>query len=365
LEPITLQFEFTEEQTMIRQMVADFVRDHGSSQQIRLAMASELGFDQQSWHTLSVDLGLVGLLMPVAHGGQGLKLIDMALVFEQLGGCLMPSPLLQTGVLAATLLSSLPDEEIQRQWLPRIAVGDCAVSLAMLVNGVAEYVLGAHCADILILCETDKNHRLYVLDIGSGQHQDCIKVTRQPMMDQTRSASRVELLKTGLLARYQIAEGAQVASAVDRSSQFSHVAVAAEAVGAAQSCLDKTVDYVKERRQFGRVIGSFQAVKHQLADMMISIEAARSAVYFSACSVDENASQLPEMAALARVQASEALTQCASQMIQLHGGIGFTWEHDAHLYFKRARSTATLMASNSELDEVIAVQLGLKSQVMS
>ena len=360
-----MQFEFTQEQTMIREMVLDFSRDHGSSQQIRQAIATEQGYDQKSWHAMSVDLGLAGLLVPVEFGGQGLELIDTVLVFEQLGGRLLPSPLLETAVMAVTLMTSLADEALHRKWLPRIAAGGCAVAFARLDNGVAEYVIGAHCADVLILCEDDNNHQLTVLDAGPGHHHGAIKVTRRTMLDQTRSMSRVEMLPGQKLNGYQAGKGSIAAAAANRAHQFSHIALAAEAVGAAQSCLDMTVDYVKERHQFGRAIGSFQAVKHQLADMMVDIEAARSAVYFSACSVSENPAQLPEMASLARVQASEALSHCAAEMIQLHGGIGFTWEHDAHLYFKRARSTATLLQTNSELDEIIAEQLGLNSQVAS
>lgn len=360
-----MQFEFTQEQTMIRQMVSDFTRDHASSQQVRQAMASEPGFDPAAWRVLSHDLGIAGLLVPVDLAGQGLGLIEMALVFEQLGQYLLPSPLLQTGVIGPTLLSGLPDKALQQRWLPQLASGQLTVAVGRLANGIADYVVGGHCADVLILCSDDINNELYIIDAAIGKRQGYIRVTGQAMLDQTRAAGRIEVLNQKGLGEYRVFDGSAVKTALERAEQFGHIAVAAEAVGSAQSCLDITVQYVKDRRQFGRAIGSFQAVKHQLADMMVHIEAARSAVYFSACSVAEQPLQLPEMASLARVQASEALSFCAAEMIQLHGGIGFTWEHDAHLYFKRARSTATLLATNSALDEVIAGQLGLCSEGVS
>lgn len=360
-----MQFEFTEEQTMIRQMVSDFARDHAGSQQVRQAMASEAGFNPASWQVLGQDLGIAGLLVPEGLGGQGLGLIEMVLVFEQLGHGVLPSPLLQTGVIGPMLLSRLPDKALQQRWLPQMATGQVTVSVARLANGIADFVIGGHSADVLILCAEDKTHALYLIETEAGRREGCIKATPQAMIDQTRAAGRIEVLDPIALTKHQVAEGPSVKSALEGAEQFGHIVVAAEAVGSAQACLDITVQYVKDRRQFGRAIGSFQAVKHQLADMMVQIEAARSAVYFAACSVAEQPSQLPEMASLARVQASEALTLCAAEMIQLHGGIGFTWEHDAHLYFKRARSTATLLATNVALDEVIAGQIGLCTEGVS
>lgn len=360
-----MQFEFTEEQTMIRQMVSDFARDHASSQQVRQAMARESGFHPDSWQVLSRDLGIAGLLVPDNLGGQGLGLIEMALVFEQLGQYLLPSPLLQTGVIGPTLLLNLQDKALQQHWLPQLASGQRTVAVARLVDGIADYVVGGHCADVLMLFSETINNELYIIDTAIGERQGIIRVARQDMMDQTRAAGRIEVLNPKGMDEHRVADGPAAKNAIECAEQCGHIAVAAEAVGSAQSCLDITVQYVKDRHQFGRAIGSFQAVKHQLADMMVHIEAARSAVYFSACSVAEEPLQLPEMASLARVQASEALSLCAAEMIQLHGGIGFTWEHDAHLYFKRARSTATLLATNSVLDEVIAEQLGLCNEGVS
>jgi alkylation response protein AidB-like acyl-CoA dehydrogenase len=162
-----------------------------------------------------------------------------------------------------------------------------------------------------------------------------------------------------LISTGKIAEGDEVLKAVDAGLDMARIALGAEAVGAAQTCLARTVEYASERVQFGRAIGSFQAVKHQCADMMVAIEAAISAVFFAACAVSEDLAQSRSMAALAKVHASEALSFCSARMIQLHGGIGFTWEHDAHLYFKRARSTATMLGLNFDLDEVIAADIGL------
>ncbi len=227
-----MHFNLTEEQCLIRQAAEGLARDYGSSQQVRAAMASAQGYDEETWTSLC-ELGLPSLLMPADFSGQGLGAVEMVLVFEALGAKLLPTPLLATGVLSASVFSRLARPKVR---------------------------------EIAALIASNK---------------------------------------------------------------------------------------------FGRAIGSFQAVKHQLADVMVGVEAARSAVYYAAASVSDNPMSLPTMAALAKLEASEALTYAAGRMIQLHGGIGFTWEHDAHLYFKRARGAATLFGANAALDERIAHHIGL------
>ena len=317
-------------------------------------MESQQGYDEGTWRSLG-ELGLPGLLISAQYGGQSLGTVEMALVFEAFGAKLLPSPLLATGVLSACALSRLQHPRAQAL-SSSIACGECRATIASIEKRKGRYVLDAHAADFLLI------EHAGILSLhearASGQFEG-IEVTRLNMMDRTRVLSHLQIDRGFDSAANAIAEGEETRAACEYAFDMGRLAIAAEAVGAAQECLTRTLDYVKERVQFGRKIGSFQAVKHQLADVMVSVEAARSAVYYAAASVDDAPSSLPHMAALAKVEASEALQHAAGRMIQLHGGIGFTWEHDAHLYFKRARATATLFGSDASLDERIACHIGL------
>lgn len=369
-----MQFEFNEAQRLIRDMAEDFARDHGASESVRAAMETPLGFDVSTWQAIC-ELGLAGLLVPEDLGGQGLGAVEMALVFEALGSHLIPSPLLATGVLATTLLAAVPGEvaralqreitsaphdmakrtpnplQSQRETTP----GSHAVTIAEFHDGQA-FVLDAHVAECLLA--KVENTLLAIRAEQPGVFPG-IEIARLTTMDQTRVLSHLSMRPEFDPVPLVIAEGEDVSAAFERALNMGRIAIAAEAVGAARRCLTRTVEYTKERVQFGRKIASFQAVKHQLADVMVSVEAAISAVYYAACAATEMPGELARMAALAKVEASEALTHASGRMIQLHGGIGFTWEHDAHLYFKRARGTATLFGNNASLDEVIAASLGL------
>jgi len=345
-----MQFEFTAEQRMIAEMVNEFATAEGSSECIRRAMASDNGYLDETWQAMSRELALPGLLIPEAAGGQELSLVEMALVFEQLGRQLLPSPLLSTSVLSAVALCGIGDVE----HLEQIASGDKTAALAELTAGVADFVLDAAEADWLILFDRDTSN-LYLADRDNPN----VVVESVPTLDQTRRFARVEVIDLSSISL--LGSGDAATQAIAQSTDAARVALASEAVGAAQQCLASTVTYTKERIQFGRPIGSFQALKHQMADMMVEVEAAISAVYFAACAIAEGQPQGSSLAAMAKVQASEALTFCASRMIQLHGGIGFTWEHDAHLYFKRARSTCNLFGRNADLDDFIASDIGLEA----
>lgn len=349
-----MQFELSEEQRLIRSVAEDFARDNGSREAVRAAMQTDIGFDGSTWRAIC-ELGFTGLLIREDLGGQGLGAVEMALVFEALGSLLIPSPLLGTGVLAATLLAAIPGEAslgLQRE----ITCGNFVITIAEFKADTAEFVLDAQAADCLLAKLEDQ---LVAVRAERPGVFPGIEVERLTMMDQTRVLSALRITTDFDPTPIVIAEGAEAALAFEQALHMGRIAIAAEAVGAARQCLARTVEYTKERVQFGRKIASFQAVKHQLADVMVSVEAATSAVYYAACAATEMPADLAPMAALAKVEASEALTHAASRMIQLHGGIGFTWEHDAHLFFKRARATSTLFGSNASHDEVIVSSLGL------
>jgi len=349
-----LHFNLTEEQCLIRQAAEGLARDYGSSQQVRAAMASAQGYDEETWTSLC-ELGLPSLLMPADFSGQGLGAVEMVLVFEALGAKLLPTPLLATGVLSASVFSRLARPKV-REIAALIASNKRCAAMARNESGNAHFVLDAHNADYLLV-EHEGTCR-FMQARARGMFEG-VRITRLKMMDQTRTLSHLDFDQGFLGASEVLAEGDAVTQAFENAFDMGRLAIAAEAVGAAQECLTRTVEYAQQRVQFGRAIGSFQAVKHQLADVMVGVEAARSAVYYAAASVSDNPMSLPTMAALAKLEASEALTYAAGRMIQLHGGIGFTWEHDAHLYFKRARGTATLFGANAALDERIAHHIGL------
>lgn len=349
-----MRFNLTEEQGLIQQAAEAFARDHGSSGQVRAAMASPLGFDEKTWASLG-EIGFPVTLLPTNVGGQGLGAVEMALVFEALGAKLLPSPLLATGVLSASVLASL-QHSMAREVAALIASSNRRGAVARIENRSARFVLDAHIADYLLI---EQDGRCRLIEAQAPGEFAGVRVTRLKMMDQSRVLSHLELDHECAAKSEVLAEGDSVTRAFDHAFDMGRLAIAAEAVGAAQECLTRTVEYVQQRVQFGRAIGSFQAVKHQLADMMVGVEAARSAVYYAAASANDHPLRLPAMAALAKLEASEALTHAAGRMIQLHGGIGFTWEHDAHLYFKRARGTETLFGTNAALDERIARHIGL------
>ncbi len=367
-----MQFEFTEEQRLIQNMAGEFFRDRGSSEGLRAAVESERGYDADTWRQMAQQLGFAGLLVSDAYGGQGLGLVEAAIVYEQMGRTLLPSPILGTSVLAASAIQLAGSETQKRDWLPQLAGGNRCAALAVCgqggargsvgvdavledgrVHGTYRFVLDAQSAELIVAAARRDGEVVLV-----ALPRDGVVVERHTSLDLTRPHHTVRA--QGVEALWEMpGNGAQ---ALDAAIHRACIVLAAEQTGAAAQALDRTVAYAREREQFGRAIGSFQAVKHRLADMMIQVEAAISAVYFAACSAEEDAATLPQMASLAKVQATETLTFCAANMVQLHGGIGFTWEHDAHLFFKRARASATLFGNIAEHQERLAVHMGLDAE---
>ncbi|MFW6092595.1 MAG: acyl-CoA dehydrogenase family protein [Pseudomonadota bacterium] len=385
-----MQFEFTEEQRLIEQMVGGFCAAHGTSDAVRRAMDRREGFLTETWQALAGELGLAGILVPVDHGGQGLGLVELAIVSEQMGRALLPSPFLQSAVLAATLIDRGGTEAQRAAWLPRVATGEvtCAVGVCsrggaagvagvdarlladgdrLLVEGEWDFVLGAHTADLLLLAarwpDTDGDEGVSVVLLegdGAGGFPN-IERTDHVMLDQTRPASRLAAAGLEVTAAV-LGEPGSASGALQAAMDRACLTIAAEQTGAATAALERTVEYVQERKQFGRTVGSFQAVKHRLADMFVLVEAARSAVYYAACNAEDHPATASDMASLAKAQGTETLEFCAGNMIQMHGGIAVTWEHDAHLYFKRARASATLFGNLAAHQERLAVAMGLDSE---
>ncbi|QNI08800.1 acyl-CoA dehydrogenase [Mycobacterium kubicae] len=303
----------SEEREMLRDTVAALVAKHASPAAVRAAMDSERGYDESLWQLLCEQVGAAALVLPEELGGAGGELADAATVLQELGRALVPSPLLGTTLAELALLAAAePDAET----LGSLAEGG---SIGALVID-PDYVINGDIADV-------------VVGVADGQLTRWTRFTAQPVvtMDPTRRLAKLQPEETEPLG-----DDPGIADAAA-------TLLAAEQIGAAERCLDLTVEYAKNRVQFGRPIGSFQALKHRMADLYVTIAAAR-AVVNDACSEPS-----PTSAATARLAATEALNIVAAEGIQLHGGIAITWEHDMHLYFKRAHGSAHLLDSPSAL----------------
>ncbi|MDX3886336.1 MAG: acyl-CoA dehydrogenase family protein [Sphingomonas sp.] len=362
-----MSFAFTEEQAMLREMAARFVEEVGGSQAVRAAAASEPGHDPAVWRQM-VELGWSGIIVPESAGGLGLGQIELSILAAACGRALLPSPLIAT-MLAARALSIAGDEEQCARWLPPIARGEITATVALthpegrhlpgdvgvrlrregqdcVLDGAAGFVLDGHVADLLLVAARDGEAIRFVAIPAATEG---LAATRQNSIDIGRAVARIDL--TAVRAG---PEAVLPGDAFEALLLHANATLAAEQMGAAAAALDRTVDYAGQRIQFGQPIGAFQAVKHALADLALLVEAAESAVWYAAAVADQRPEELPIAAATAKLMASDALSRCAADMIHYHGGIGFTWEHDAHLYFRRARAAAGLFGDTDRQLAIIA-----------
>lgn len=347
-----MEFAFTEEQQMIVETVQPFFRENASSECTRAAMAGG-GIDRDLWSAFGQELGLAGLALPEEHGGSGLGMVELAIVAEAAGSQVAALPLLGHAMAGAALVAGGSDEQ-KSAWLPRLADGEliCAAGQSVSdlsanggkLSGELRFVPHGKVADLLLVLAPNG---AWLVETGTPG----VTVTGHITMDQTRPFATVTLDGAEAQA-FANADAARMAAL-----GTGWIVLSAEALGGAQETLDRTVTYAQERMQFARQIGSFQAYKHRLADMMIEIEQARSAVYWAACAVDEQSDEAPLALHAARSFCAETYFMCAGNMIQLHGGIGFTWEHDAHLFFKRARAIRSILGTQEWHNEEIATMV--------
>ncbi|MBS0577852.1 MAG: acyl-CoA/acyl-ACP dehydrogenase [Proteobacteria bacterium] len=379
-----MQFAHSEEQLLIRDSAREFLAEHAGHERLRAALAAPGGYDAALWQQMAGELGWTGLAIPERFGGAGLGWVELCILQEELGRRLAASPFFSTVALAAALVQETASEAQCLDLLGRIAAGRVRIACAitgedgragvagvaielrgagerLVLEGTSDFVIHADSADLLLVLARAPGSRgsdgLSVVMLAPDTPG--VRITPHVMLDLTRPMSRVQLSSVAIGRAALLGTEAQAAAGIERALQRARVALAAEALGGAEQVLEMTVEYVKQREQFGRPIGSFQAIKHRLADMMVQVEAARSAAWYAACVADEAPGQLAEAAAIAKSYCCDAFYECAAQAIQLHGGIGFTWEHDAHLYFKRARASATLLGSPSWQREQLLQVLGL------
>ena len=313
-----MDFDFSEEQYLLRDAVRDLLRNECTPAQVRAMWSDASGRSAQRWRKLG-DMGVLGLMVPEQYGGSGMDEVDMVLAVEESGRAALPEPLVESAALAAPLLARAGSDALKSEWLPRAASGD-----AVLTVGLASQPYVTDATADLVLLERDGEIHAVTQD----------RVTLQPLksVDGARRLFKVTA-ETG--------DDTLIGTSAQHGQWlFDHAAAAtaAQLAGIAGALLDQTVEYVKVREQFGRKVGSFQAVQHRLADMLLQVESARSAVYYAAYALANDLPDASIAASVAKAAANDAERFANQNALQLHGGIGFTWEHDLHLWLKRGKA---------------------------
>jgi alkylation response protein AidB-like acyl-CoA dehydrogenase len=356
----------------LRDSVRDFLAAKSREQQVRAAIETERGYDEELWRQMASGLSLPGLALPEEYGGDGFGFTELQVVLEEMGRALTPSPFLASVVLAAGAILATGDEVAAKAYLPGIASGQTTATLAVaesgglrsfeeltttarladgasadsgtagggswLLTGTKQFVLHGATADLLVVAaHTEQGPGFFAVQPGR-QSGTALTRTALRTLDLTRPMATLQFADTPATL---IGTPGTAGPALDAVLDRAMTAVAAEQAGAARACLEASAAYARERHQFGRPIGSFQAVKHKCADMLVKVELAQAAATEAARAAagDPDAAPLPQAAAVAHAVCSESLMFVAAENIQVHGGIGFTWEHPAHLYFRRAKAS--------------------------
>jgi alkylation response protein AidB-like acyl-CoA dehydrogenase len=369
-----MDFAFNEDQEELRRYVRQWLDEKSSSDTVRRLMSTSEGLSPELWAE-TAEMGWQAMAIPEEFGGAGFGFLELAVILEEQGRSLFTGPFLSTSVLGAYALLIGGSEDQKLILLPGLASGETTATVAAsdgnghlsidgttttavrdgeswVLTGTKRFVLDGHTADLLLVtADTGDGVSIFAVD-GSTVH-----ATVLPTMDETRKQADVVLdgARVQDTDRFEM-DAESVLAALDR---YASAALAIESVGAAQRCLDMSVEYAKDRKQFGRPIGSFQSIKHKCADMLVELEAAKSAAYYAAWAVSEDSEDADEATSIAKAYCTDAFYRCAAENIQIHGGIGFTWEHDAHLYFKRAKSSQLMFGSPQDHRTRLAALIGL------
>ena len=358
-----MNFGFNEEQELLRNTARKFFENECPSETVRRLMETPEGINAELWKKLA-EQGWLGLIYPEQYDGMALGLVDLVVLMEEMGRAVAPGPYFSTVLLGGLAILEAGGEGQKKEWLPKIAAGDKRVALAWMepsaqlgpagvtltavkrgekfaLSGTKLFVHDAHTADALVVAARTQpgagadGVSLFLLPKGTKG----LEVTLLPTMDQTRKLCEVacsDVTVGGDALLGAAGSGwAPLARVLDRAT----VALCAEMCGGAQKVLDMTVEYAKIRQAFGRPIGSYQGVKHRAADMLVDVENSKSITYYAAWALDEGSPEAPLAVSMAKAYVSDAFRRVSAAGIQLHGGIGFTWEHDLHLYFKRAKGS--------------------------
>src|SRR5215472_15847042 len=358
-----MDFGFNADQEMLRATARKFLENECSSEFVRTRMAEDAGFTPEFWTKLA-EQGWLGLVYPEQYGGAGLGFVDLTVLMEEMGRAVMPGPFFSTLLGGLVILETGSDAQ-KKEWLAKISEGQARVTLAwtepnarwdaagvtttakasgsgFTLSGTKLFVPDAHVAQALVVVARTRESGkpedgISLLLVPAGAKGLSVKLL--PTMDQTRKLCEVKLddvaVPSSALLGTKDGGWAPLARVIERAT----VALCAEMCGGAQKVLDMTTEYAKIRIAFGKPIGTYQGVKHRAADMLVDVENAKSLTYYAAWAVDENVPEAPLAASMAKAYASDAYRRVSAAGIQLHGGISFTWEHDLHLYFKRAKSS--------------------------
>lgn len=379
-----MNFAFSEEQEMLRATARRFLDDKAGFDVVRDLMETAEGFDEGLWQEIAAQ-GWQAMAIPEEYGGAGFTFLEQAILMEEMGRTLFPTPYLSSIVLGADLVLTAGTEAQKQTILPDVASGELRLAVAHLesdgrwdatsieltatsegggfvLEGAKSFVIDGHTADsLIVVARSDPSSSgsegisLFVVPADA----DGIESKRVETMDQTRKQAEITFAGVRVPATAILGEPGSGWSSLQETLQRAVVALAFEQVGGAQQCLDMSVEYAKARIQFGRPIGSFQAIKHKCADMLVAIESARSAAYYAGWAASVGDEDLAIAAPLAKSYCSEAYSHAAGDNIQIHGGIGFTWEHDAHLFFKRAKTDELLFGAPADHRAALADALGL------
>jgi len=343
----------------LRQAVREFLSERSPSGEVRRLMEAGESRDDEVWALLAGQLGLTGIAVPERFGGAGYGPAELGIVLEEMGGSLLVAPYFATVALAGQALAASGDDDAMARWLPGIADGSVTATLAVaedsgawdlaevaavaepasggwVVTGSKLFVIDGHTADLLlVVAHAPDGPGVFAVERGAAG----VESARLDALDMTRALASVALHGAPAV---RVGADRDTAAWLSEVRDLALAALAAEQLGGAARCLDMAVGYAKVREQFGRPIGSFQAIKHKCANLLLEVESGRSAVYHANEAVAGSQPDAPLAAALAYIYCSQAFTHAAKECIQIHGGIGYTWEHDAHLYLRRAKSSELL-----------------------
>ena len=378
-----MDFGFSEEQEMLRKSARDFLGKECPMTYVRQMMEDDIGYSKEVWRKMA-GLGWMGLVFPEAQGGSGLTMIDLVVVLEEMGRVCLPGPYFATVLLGGVALAEGGNDEQKKRWLTRLASGELKATLALvepagrwdaegvslearsdaggyLLSGTKLFVPDAHTADlILVAARTDKGkgeEGLSLFAVEVPKHG--VTITPLKTMDQTRKLCEVVFDNVRVGPEELVGERGKGWATVERVLDRAKVALCAEMCGGAERVLEMSVEYAKVRVQFDRPIGSFQAIQHKCANMLLQVESAKSATYYAAWAVANDVEEAPLAAAMAKAYTSDAFRMVAGEGIQIHGGIGFTWEHDMHLYFKRAKGSEFTFGDATWNRELVAQHIDL------
>lgn len=370
-----MRFGFSNEQEEFRSILRRFLQEYSKPADVRRLMETEAGFERDRWKTLNQELGLSAINIPEAYGGQGFGCTELCIVLEEMGRALLCAPYFSSVVLGANTILYGGSEDQRRRFLPGIASGDTTATLAFTeaggqwggaavamtatpagdkyrLDGVKSFVLDGHTADLIVVLARTPGSRgeegLSLFTVAGDAHG----LQRRPLetMDLTRKLAK---LTFNSVEAERLGEAGAAATAVAKTMTLAAVCLANEMVGGAQKLRESSLGYAQMRVQFGQPIATFQSMKHKMADMLLEVELAKAAAYFAAAAVDEDDADVATTASLAKACAADTYLQTAIHAIQIRGGIGFTWDDDTHLWFKRAKSSEALFGDGNHHRELM------------